>query len=153
MYNRTTYAYSYWSFLKASCLVPYCCCCCKSACQKRLDRLKLHEQSVDRMNVETDIVGIIQALRQSAFYNRTMLKKYQSYFLNKVPMYHLNADYETNERLVEKNNTREALIEAGFNEENYDEARIDEMVQQLTIENEIDKRIVKELQGKPKVRR
>jgi len=105
------------------------------------------------MNVETDIVGIIQALRQSAFYNRTMLKKYQSYFLNKVPMYHLNADYETNERLVEKNNTREALIEAGFNEENYDEARIDEMVQQLTIENEIDKRIVKELQGKPKVRR
>jgi len=68
-------------------------------------------------------------------------------------MYHLNADYETNERLVEKNNTREALIEAGFNEENYDEARIDEMVQQLTIENEIDKRIVKELQGKPKVRR
>ena len=44
-------------------------------------------------------------------------------------MYHLSADYATNELFVEKQKTRETLIEAGYNKDNYTDERIEEMVQ------------------------
>ena len=68
-------------------------------------------------------------------------------------MYHLSADYEKNEEVIAKGKTHEALIEAGFSQNNYTDARIEDMVRQLTTEDDIDRRIIKELVGKDKIRR
>lgn len=43
-------------------------------------------------------------------------------------MYHLNADFEVNQLVVEKTKTREEILEAGYVEELYTDQRIEEMV-------------------------
>ena len=68
-------------------------------------------------------------------------------------MYHLSADYATNERLVEKNQERETLIEAGFSQNNYTDERIEEMVQQLTTEDDVDRRIIEEFKESDEILR
>jgi hypothetical protein len=58
LYSRKAYNFSYWHAMYAKLL--RCCCCCfktKDCMSTRLERLRLHEENIERMNNEIDIVG------------------------------------------------------------------------------------------------
>jgi hypothetical protein len=58
LYSRKAYRYSYWHYAYARLLKCLCCCLKTKDCvATRLERLRLHEENIERMNNEIDIVG------------------------------------------------------------------------------------------------
>ena len=94
------YRYGYGSFVCARLISCFNCCCYQTSCaQKRLKRYELHEEGVQRMNDELDIVGLIRTLRKSQFMANTYLKEYQRFFISKFRYYHLSANEDWNKQV------------------------------------------------------
>jgi len=93
---RTQYGYSYTSYFAAKLLVCFNCCCKCPCAEKRTKRLELHQESIERMSHEIDIVGLIQSLRVSSFVNKIFLDRHQRFFISKFRLYHSSADKEVN---------------------------------------------------------
>jgi len=126
--GRKAYKYNYNSFWIAGCLKDYCCCFKNMDChKKRVERLDLHDESVNRMQTETDIVGMVRSLRLVDFNLRTQLKQHQRYFVNKFMNYHIDADAEKNAVQVDHTEKEHELTEAGYKPIQYTDERIKDM--------------------------
>ena len=79
MANRAPYDYFYFEYFLGRLA---CCTKCESMVKRR-KRFDLHQNSVDRLAFETDIVSVLNSVRASNFLQRIQLKKYQHYFINK----------------------------------------------------------------------
>jgi hypothetical protein len=74
VYSHSEYEYNYVNTLEAL-LYKIICCCCKTERSKRaFRRQKLHEEGVQRMLNELDIVGLIRKLRKLNLLANTKLK-------------------------------------------------------------------------------
>jgi len=146
--GRQEYQYLYCDHFSAWLLSFFECFCKNSKClRKRVDRMNFHNECVDLLTGETDIVNMVRSLRMSDFVNRHKLTNYQRYFINKFKKYHLTADDKTKEWLEERQKNDEELFQAGFEEHNYSPEVTQYNGEQLNIDNPIDRRIFFELTG------
>jgi hypothetical protein len=99
------------------------------------------------MENELDIVSFLKSLRISEFIHQTHLTEYQRYFVNKFRNYHLSHDEKTNDHLKERCNIEDLLVESGFDDSTYDKNKVEKMTNQLSIESDIDRRIIFEVIG------
>ena len=63
-----------WSFIILS---TFCCCFKETACYlKRAKRNEYYGEAMKRLSIETDIVQMIELLRQSSFLNRLQFMRH-----------------------------------------------------------------------------
>ena len=75
--ERGKYWYSYPEYMLVSFLRMCCCCCSKRQCfQRRLERLERHEEAVDKLANEIDIVKLLYVQRVGQFIAKLILKKH-----------------------------------------------------------------------------
>ena len=74
------------SFLKM------CCCCCskRQSFQRRLERLERHEEAVDKLANEIDIVKLLYVQRVGQFIAKLILKKHQRALVTSFKKYQID---------------------------------------------------------------
>ena len=77
--QRGKYWYSYFEYLWASLLAAWFCCCVRNyrCSKKRVSRLKRHNEAVEKLEDEIDIVKLLYVQRIGQFLAKLLLKKHQ----------------------------------------------------------------------------
>jgi hypothetical protein len=71
--SKESYSYPYCTFFCDGLASFFCCS--SNCCKKRVDRLQLHSDSIDRLSAELDLVNVISQLRHSVFSHKLHLTK------------------------------------------------------------------------------
>ena len=89
--ERGKYWYSYPEYMLVSFLRMCCCSCSKRQCfQKRLERLERHEEAVDKLANEIDIVKLLYVQRVGQFIAKLILKKHQRALVTSFKKYQID---------------------------------------------------------------
>ena len=90
--ERGKYWYDYSEYLSVTCLSSFCCCLVSKSdwFQRRMKRLKRHQEASERLGKEIDIVKILYSHRISQLVAKLTLKKHQRALVSSFKQYQLD---------------------------------------------------------------
>lgn len=90
--ERGKYWYNYTDYLSVICLSSFCCCLVSKRewFQRRIKRLKRHQDASERLSKEIDIVKILYSHRISQLVAKLTLKKHQRALVSSFKQYQLD---------------------------------------------------------------